>query len=259
MKSGKVMGKGALAFVLGTPLLACEARSAPPAETATSVAETTVNAASSGNTPGAIPGTTERGGIPPTLAPAARMEFHSREAEAMRFALISGDRTKALMEASSLSSDNWTPHLKPTWKEHMAPMYSAAREYAEATSLHAAAVAVGKLGLACASCHRTLGGPNPEMSAGLPPAPSMQAHAWSVERLWFGLMAPSDSAWDEAASHLAQSPIVASDVEQVDAEAKKLQSLAKTARTTKGDDRASRFSDIMNTCATCHRRIGREP
>lgn len=177
----------------------------------------------------------------------------------MRAALIAGDRTKALAEAKNLSVENWTPHLEPSWKEHMAPMYAAASEYVGASSLHGAATAVGKLGLACASCHHVLGGPNPAASGGAEPPPSMQAHAWAIERLWFGLIGPSDNAWAEGAKHLTERPIVASDVVSVDAEARKLQALGRIAVDTKGDQRGAVFGDIMNTCATCHRHVGREP
>lgn len=238
----------------------CEPRSTPPAESATSVANTSAHESTNvGVTAGGSVPDTNHSGIRPTLTPAARMDFHSREAEAMRLALTSGDRKNALVQANKLAEDNWTPHLRPSWKEHMSPMYAAARAYVEATDAHAAAVAVGNLGLACASCHRVLGGPNPESSGGGAPEPSMQAHAWSVERLWFGLMAPSDSAWGEGAIQLSKSPIVGSDIALIDAEAQRLQSFGRLAIGAKGDQRASVFGDIMNTCATCHRRVGREP
>lgn len=246
---------------LVSTVLACQPRTAPSEGPATSGVQPKASEASAVSAPPALTSGSSlaQSEIRPTLGPAARMAFHTKEAEAMRLAVISGDRTQAIDEAKELSSDNWTPHLKANWKAHMTPMYEAAREYATATTLRGAAASVGKLGLACANCHRELGGPAPEPSGGTAPQPSMQAHAWAVERLWFGLIAPSDSAWVEGAKQLAASPIVASDVTSIDAEARKLQAFGQTAAAASGTERGAAFGDVINTCATCHRRAGREP
>lgn len=260
----------AAALVVAGLGAACEQRSRPAPESARSEAASTQNvaakhpAAESGAAP--APGTTEsKSDVAPTkvaapavsqtLTPEARMAYHSREAHELRDAVIAGNHAAALPQARDLSENNWTPHLKPAWREHMQPMYDAANLYTKATTSTEAASAVGKLGLACASCHQSLGGPKlgPTPDA---PAPGMAAHAWAVERLWTALISPNDAAWLAGAQELAKNPVVRSDVTGVDEQAKRLQKLGLDAFTTTGDARAEVFGKVLGTCASCHRKTG---
>ena len=118
---------------------------------------------------------------------------------------------------------------------------------------------MSQLGLACAGCHVALGGPNPTTSNGQAPEPSMAGHAWAAERLWFGLMAPSETAWAEGAGQLAKGAPFRSDVTAIDAQAKRLQQLGTSAMSVASEHRARVFSDVLTTCADCHRRVGYAP
>jgi cytochrome c553 len=185
------------------------------------------------------------------------MAFHNREAEVLRSAVVAGNPSAAAAEAKNLSEEHWTPHLAPAWKANMDAMYEAAEGYTRATNVRGAALAVGNLGLACAGCHQTLGGPKDPPSDPVPAA-GMAAHAWAVERLWFGLMAPSEGAWLQGARLLAKAAIVRSDVPEIDGEAKRLQELGARAEGASGTQRAVAFGELLNTCAACHRRVGLE-
>ena len=218
------------------------------------------NAVSSSGATVDVPATsTAAAPVRPTLTPQARMEFHAREADMMRRAVIAGDLSAASVEAKALSEDKWTPRLKPTWRSHMQAMYGAARAYDDASNIGEGAGAVAQLARACAGCHNALGGPNPATYNGQPPEPSMGGHAWAAERLWFGLMAPSEAAWAEGARQLAKPAPFRSDVTAVDAQAKRLQQLGASAMTVASEHRARVFSDVLTTCADCHRRVGYAP
>lgn len=213
----------------------------------------------SGNSSSVVGNTPPTAPIRQTLTPEARMQFHALEADVLRRAVIAGDLSAGLVEAKALSEDNWTPRLKPAWRAHMQTMYAAARDYEKASNIGEGAAAVAHLGLACAGCHNALGGPNPATSNGQAPDPSMAGHAWAAERLWFGLMAPSEAAWAEGAGQLAKGAPFRSDVTAIDAQAKRLQQLGASAVSVASEHRARVFSDVLSTCADCHRRVGYAP
>ena len=257
----------ATALIVAGLSAACEQRSRPAPESARSEAGNTQNVAAKDPAAESVAtGTTASNGdvaptkvaapaVSQTLTPEARMAYHSREAHELRDAVIAGNHAAALPQARDLSENNWTPHLKPAWREHMQAMYDAASLYTKATTSTEAASAVGKLGLACARCHQSLGGPKlaPTPEA---PAPGMAAHAWAVERLWTALISPNDAAWLAGAQELAKNPVVRSDVTGVDEQAKRLQKLGLDAFTTTGDARAEVFGKVLGTCANCHRKTG---
>lgn len=263
MKSAKSsLVSTALSVIVGLACVACEQRSAPPPESAQSGAKgVPMSPSSPPEREPSRPANSGQGPAAPTqtLTPAARMEFHNTEAEAMRRAVIAGDFLRASEAAKALSEDNWTRHLKPMWKEHMSQMYGAAKDYSAATDLAGAAAAVSKLGLACAGCHQVLGGPKVEANPAAAPDASMQGHAWAVERLWLGLVAPNDAAWLEGAQQLSKSPAVRSDVGAVDKDAVALQGLGNKALTATAGGRARVLSEVLATCASCHRKVGFTP
>ncbi len=247
-------------MVVGLLGVACEQRAVPPPGSAKSEAPAPTRTEVEPSPAAEQTGTSTAPTIPtirPTLTPTARMAFHNREAEVLRSAVVAGNPSAASPEAKNLSAEHWTPHLAPAWKAHMDAMYEAADGYTRAASVRGAALAVGNLGLACAGCHQALGGPKNPPSDPVPTA-AMAAHAWAVEQLWFGLMAPSESAWLQGAQLLAKAPIVRSDVAEVDAEATRLQQLGARAEVAAGKQRAVAFGELLNTCANCHRRVGLE-
>jgi hypothetical protein len=200
---------------------------------------------------------------PVTKAAAARkyMLTHFAQSEDMRRAMIGGDLTALHSAAEGVAKDEWTPNSRADWRPHVLAIRSAARAAQTALSLESAASAFADLGMACASCHRITGGPGsvrfPTPLAG--GAGLMVAHESATERLWHGLVAPSDAAWLEGADELIAAPELASDVKEIATRADRVRDLARRSKTVAAGDRARLLGDLLLTCANCHQQVGVRP
>ena len=189
------------------------------------------------------------------------MRTHFSQSEDMRRALIVGNLPALQTAAESIAKDQWTPNLRSDWRPHVEAVRSAAHAAQTAVSLEAGARAFADLGNACSSCHLLTGGPGsprfPVPVAGSTEA--MVAHEIATERLWQGIVAPSDAAWGEGADGLIAAPELASDVKDVAQRAAHVRDWARLAKTAPANDRARLFGDLLLTCATCHQRVGIKP
>lgn len=193
-----------------------------------------------------------------TPTPATYMKGHFAEAQDMRRALIGGRLSDLRAAAAGLAGDEWSPNLRPTWKAHVTDVRAAARAINVAASVREGAKAVSELGSACASCHRSVGGP-PSTGPLTAPAKNderpMLEHAQAEDWLWRGLTFPSDSSWTSGARALQSAPGLGSDVEEVDAAARHLQGLAGRASAAT-ENRPELYAEILTTCASCHEFVG---
>jgi len=156
------------------------------------------------------------------------------------------------------------------WKPHVDGMRAAARELAAATDLETAARFTAKLGRRCAACHEARTAvvafpwePEPENVPGL--TAQMKRHEWAAERLWEGIVGPSDQLWRSGAETLFAARLdvdVAAkrgDATEVKAAAARLHALADEARRTNDTpERAKLYGDLLSTCAGCHA-LARDP
>ncbi|HSG07779.1 MAG TPA: hypothetical protein VLA36_05465 [Longimicrobiales bacterium] len=128
------------------------------------------------------------------------------------------------------------------------------------------AMSVGRMGGACARCHVALnGGPriNVEMA---PPATSdpdrtMVRHVWAVDRLWEGIIGPSDAAWASGAAVLAAPGLdlgpPGNRPAQADDLAKRIPELGQMAKAARDPrERAEVYGHLLQTCAQCHEALG---
>jgi hypothetical protein len=200
---------------------------------------------------------------PPRQTPTARkyMLTHFAHSEDMRRALIADDLTALHAAAEGVAKDEWTPSLRSDWRPHVDAVRHAARKAQTAASLEAAATAFADLGAACSSCHRATGGPgSPRFPTPSPDSPElMLAHEIATERLWQGLIAPSDQAWLAGAKGLLEAPELDSDVQEVAALTSHVRDLARRAKTMPPDRRGRMLADLLLTCASCHRRVTVRP
>lgn len=117
---------------------------------------------------------------------------------------------------------------------------------------------LGRMGVACGSCHTALNThvtfpiEEPPRSSATP-REHMLRHAWAVDRLWEGLVAPSDASWRAGAGGLVHMPVDFGNNDQANRLATRLHELsddASAASTAK--DRAEVYGDVLETCALCH-------
>jgi len=187
------------------------------------------------------------------------MLTHYADTVGMRRALVVGKLADFHKAAALVAKDEWTPRLRGDYRPYLDAVRDAAGSAQKASSALAAAAALGKLGEACASCHLKFGGPGspvaPEQLS-FAADPSMVAHAAATDRLWEGLVLPSDTSWSSGMEVLLDAPKLDSDVADVAAAASHLRALARKGKSAPVEQRASIFANVLTTCAGCHERLG---
>ncbi len=176
--------------------------------------------------------------------------------------IIDGDLEQAQTAAGDLA--NHRPKSMPAdWFPYLERLRSAAADVKAATSLATAAAATARVTHACGSCHAGQG-KGPKIPDVPPPAQTndscMLGHKWATERLWLGIVGPSDEAWAAGAKQFAATqacPDVLKDgpshpdVFRTTAETLKAQAATATTATDL-DSRARIYGELLNTCGSCH-------
>jgi len=196
--------------------------------------------------------------------PHAHMKAHFVHASQLRDAVLSGDLSTAKAEAHWLGAHRETG-APPSWKESLEGFHVAAQVVENASNVEEAAGAVGQLGASCGACHRALDahptlGASPFVRRAPGVKAHMAAHLAALERLWNGLIVPSDRAWKEGATLLAQMVVPEKTLAKAGVKpagsvkmlAETLRQLSRTAATTPVDQRPAAFGDLLSTCVGCH-------
>ena len=195
------------------------------------------------------------------------MGEHFGKATEMKAAVIRGDLNAFKQAAQLLAERSMEGSIAPEWKTHLEGMQNAARTGRDAPDLESAALALGDTGRACAACHAQLG--NPRFELGDPPAEGsgaslhMVRHQWAADRMWEGLMGPSDDAWIKGCEVLAEAPLhqeaatgPVSVPKPVTELASQAHALANRARTAPSEERGKHYGAFLATCAACHTQLG---
>jgi cytochrome c553 len=189
----------------------------------------------------------------------------------MRDAVARGALEEAKGEARLLAELRVEGPPGPTWKQLFDGMTAAAATMASANDLNDAARDVGTLAKACGECHTRFG--RPGVIVGQVDARAggvrafMQRHQWAAERLWDGLVVPSDEAWQAGALSLSEAPLAPeqltpgrSPVPKVGDMEQTVHALARAARNAeRAEVRASLYGQVLATCAACHAWLGGGP
>jgi hypothetical protein len=190
------------------------------------------------------------------------MRAHFHDALLIRQAVIAGTPEQAANPATVLALIENLDDLPAGWRDFVERMQQDARRITDSTSSAQAAAAAADLGVACGLCHQKLGGPR--VSGEPPPAQGttleqrMKRHMWASERLWEGLVVPSDDAWNTGAKALAGEPfpeeILKSGGVHARSAAKDFAALVAKAATKKAPlERAGVYAELLVTCGGCHR------
>ena len=194
----------------------------------------------------------------------SHMKAHFVHALRLRDAVLAGDLGTAKAEGHWLRSHDQGA-VPSSWEAHLAPFQEAARVAERAETVEVAAAAVGQIAEGCGGCHAAL---HARPALGSAPivrkAPSvkahMAAHMAALDKLWSGLITPSDEEWKDGAALLAKLVVTQNVLRKAHVEptgsvkmlAETLQQLSRTAATTAPADRATAFSDLLTTCVGCH-------
>jgi len=184
-----------------------------------------------------------------------QMRAHHEAATALQRAISQGRLIDAREQAAWIGE-----YANPRSDE----LLTAAFQIAQARDLRAAAALTGDLAAACSTCHVETGA-RPVITIPPPPAAvpgieaQMQLHQWAAARLWDGVIAPDDAAWQAGARTMMRATIDlgatthAKPNSDVVGYAEALHGLAETATTTTGHTaRAVLYGEMLETCANCH-------
>lgn len=148
-------------------------------------------------------------------------------------------------------------------------MNKEARVLSQANDLAQAAAAAGRLAATCGGCHvETGGGPRFVVGSEAPGGVSQEAHMirhlWATDRMWEGLVGPSDEAWLAGAEALAVTDPGMVDAiratippDAIEGFLAGVGDAARIALEAEGlDERARAYGDAVRACTQCHTAIG---
>lgn len=191
------------------------------------------------------------------------MATHFEEASLVHAAVVFGDLDRARSAARSLARHTEAEDLPDGSEPWVDQMERAALKISDAWNLEAAAQGSAELAAACGSCHRAFdAGPQvrvawqPEVAPGV--GPHMDRHHWAMDRLWDGLMVPSDEWWFEGAEVLRDDPLEAEALHGIAGSegeelGRRVHELGHVARGVEDPTiRIDMYADILTTCVQCH-------
>ncbi len=190
----------------------------------------------------------------------ARMQRHFEDASAMKEAVIDGD-LETLVERAQWVVEHEAPADYPVaWQPHVVQLVEAARGAGAATDVTAAAARTADLAGNCGRCHRAVGA-QPTFEDPMAPMGDesvMARHQWAADRMWEGIIGPSEHAWTRGTAEFAAVPGCAVDPEAPLSEymgelCTKIGALGAKAASAKSlDDRVRTYGAFLETCAACH-------
>lgn len=182
---------------------------------------------------------------------------HHGQVDVIREAVVAGD-VPATREPARWLSTHQGREYPAVAASSLAAMREQGRTMLAQTDILPVARTLGRMGVACAACHTALEA-RVKFPVELPPPTStnlpqqMHRHAWAVDRLWEGLVGPSNASWIAGASALLGIPVDFGDNPQANRLAARVQDLAAQARhATTPERRADVYGDVLETCALCH-------
>lgn len=205
---------------------------------------------------------------------ADHMHDHLTYITTIKAFIIMGRLEGVRQPANWLATHETLSDLPTSYEPFVDFMRSSARQVEKAEDLETAASAVSLMAQNCGSCHRAS---HVDVEFGYDALPAewsdsethMQRHQWAMDRLWEGLIGPSDAAWTRGAAMLSEEPlhadevpanVTAGDAETFENIAREVHELgAAGAGLTGLSDRSQVYGRILGLCADCHTRVGRGP
>lgn len=205
-------------------------------------------------TPGCAPRPVE----PP--GPEDGMWVHFSEVATLQLAVARGDLARARAAAQAVEEAPGVPGVPGEWEREMLSVRRWAAAIRAASNPREAAGPASRLAAACGACH--LGQASGPVFSAVPAAPEagevdhMVEHVWAADRMWEGLVIPSDERWAAGARILADHgvpmDILARGTSSLGVQLKSLG--LEAMGDVSSEDRVLRYTRILETCADCHRR-----
>ena len=187
--------------------------------------------------------------------------------------VIMGDLDGVREPATWLAEHETVSGLPANSEQYVEMMRSYARDIVRAPDLESAARSVSRMARTCGNCHLVN---EVKLEFGFDTKPPewadtislMQRHQWAADRLWEGLIGPSDVAWSRGTDMLVDVPLrpvyvldettygVGSDV--IDKVAHHIHMLGGQGTITiTPDARSELYGELLGLCADCHTKFDR--
>ncbi len=194
------------------------------------------------------------------------MHLHFDDVNAIQLALISGNlvRTRELAKKVRIGFSGEAPH---GWAPFIERSVASAEMLEVTTDLGMAARLAGTMAGTCGDCHRAQDVMVVDHEAVAPPRDEdrfsdfMIQHRWAADRMWEGLIGPSDAAWIAGAEALKTTELSADDVgerlvltPEIEILLAQIRSDATAAASINGAAaRQALYGSFLAGCASCHR------
>jgi len=209
-----------------------------------------------------------RGTGPAPGPQAARMSEHFTRAGQLYAAVAGGRIDSVRVRAQEILDHETGEGLPARSMGYVDELRSFTSLAARAPDLESAASSVARVGAACGACHTYLKrGPRygGQIQTGPPPEESdvagrMHRHRWAADRLWEGLIGPSDEAWRAGAVVLRDAALYTDALTRDVAQYEQVTKLTWTVHEigaradvmTDRHQRAGLYGELLGTCARCH-------
>jgi cytochrome c553 len=206
---------------------------------------------------------------------ATHMHEHLTRITTIKAHIIMDDLDGVREPAAWLAEHESVTGLPANYEPYVELMRMYARQVVAAPDLKSAAKSVSQMARNCGNCHLTN---EVELEFGFDTRPAdwadtithMQRHQWAADRLWEGLIGPSDTAWNRGTDMLVDVPLHPADVMDEttnDTDADVIDKIAHRVHLLGGqgtnvrtpDARSKLYAELLGLCADCHSRLGRGP
>ncbi len=206
-------------------------------------------------------------------AVADHMHEHLTRISTIKSAIVAGKLEEVREPATWLAEHETAAGLPAEFESYVIQMRSYARQLIEAPNLTSAAESVSNMAKTCGNCH-LVNGVNLEFGYDRKPREDledvvthMQRHQWATDRLWEGLIGPSDIAWNRGTDMLIDAPLLASDVTTATDKVAKIGNIVRRIHALGGigtetktpDARSELYAEVLGLCAGCHTLLSRGP
>jgi len=198
----------------------------------------------------------------------AHMEEHLDRVTETRDAVIAGDLEAAKESATWLSEHEPAAQIQEAWIPHVENMKQAVAGASAWATIEEASRAVAEMAHSCGQCHTTVAAtitraPVPEPQPGKGIAAHMRLHAAAADRMWKGLVSPSELSWGMGARTIGVKALGPGDLglegtapEAIVELAKAVHTLGvKAAEAAAGEERVTAYAELLGTCGGCHKRL----
>jgi len=192
------------------------------------------------------------------------MQEHLERVTAINAAILAGDLDATREPSTWLAEHEPFEDLDVLYEPFVLTMRRHAEDVLDASDIESAARSVALIASDCGNCHDATG---VDIEFGFPDDPPawsdmeshMQRHLWAIERLWDGLIGPSDIAWSRGIRMLADAPLLDTKAAWdeyspgADRRARRVHELGReAARALTPEDRSRVYGEMLGLCATCH-------